>query len=114
MPELKEEIPPTEEVVTVLEEEISTGESTVQTAFESSDRFYSPLVRNIAKEEGISQAALDQIPGTGKDQRLTKTDLLNYIKNKPSLEKRPLVEETQAPQTKAANPPIPETDTFTT
>lgn len=108
VPELKEEIPPTEEVVTVLEEEISTVESTVQTAFESSDRFYSPLVRNIAKEEGISQAELDQIPGTGKDQRLTKTDLLNYIKNKPSLEKRPLVEETQAPQTKAATPPIPE------
>ena len=108
MPELKEEIPPTEEVVTVLEEEISTVESTVQTAFESSDRFYSPLVRNIAKEEGISQAELDQIPGTGKDQRLTKTDLLNYIKNKPSLEKRPLAEETQAPQTKAATPPISE------
>ena len=59
-------------------------------------------------KEHLIQAELNQIPGTGKDQRLTKTDLLNYIKNKPSLEKRPLAEETQAPQTKAATPPIPE------
>lgn len=103
-PELKEEMPPAEEVVTVLEEEIKAVESTVQPAFESSERFYSPLVRNIAKEEGISQAELDQIPGTGKDQRLTKTDLLNYLKNKPSSEKKPYVEKTQPPQTKVTTP----------
>lgn len=47
----------------------------------SSDRFYSPLVKNIAKEEGLSQAELDAIPGTGKDGRLTKDDLLNYLKS---------------------------------
>lgn len=44
-----------------------------------SDRFYSPLVRNIAKEEGIPVAELDQISGTGKDNRVTKTDLLAYL-----------------------------------
>jgi 2-oxoglutarate dehydrogenase E2 component (dihydrolipoamide succinyltransferase) len=45
-------------------------------------RFYSPLVRNIAAHEGIGNAELDQIPGTGTDNRLTKDDLLNYINNK--------------------------------
>lgn len=44
-------------------------------------RFYSPLVRNIANQEGISQAELDAIPGTGAEGRLTKDDLLNYLAN---------------------------------
>lgn len=44
-----------------------------------SDRFYSPLVRNIAKEEGITLSELDAVPGSGKDNRLTKTDLLAYL-----------------------------------
>jgi 2-oxoglutarate dehydrogenase E2 component (dihydrolipoamide succinyltransferase) len=43
------------------------------------DRFYSPLVRNIAKQEGISQADLDRISGSGKDGRVTKNDMLSYI-----------------------------------
>lgn len=43
------------------------------------DRFYSPLVRTIAKEEGISQAELDRIPGTGKDGRVTKENILAYL-----------------------------------
>jgi 2-oxoglutarate dehydrogenase E2 component (dihydrolipoamide succinyltransferase) len=43
------------------------------------DRFYSPLVMNIAKEEGINQAELDSIAGSGKDGRLTKDDLMAYI-----------------------------------
>ena len=46
-----------------------------------SDRFYSPLVKNIAKQEGISFEALETIPGTGKDGRVTKDDILNYVKN---------------------------------
>src|SRR5690606_31169575 len=50
----------------------------------SDDRFYSPLVRNIAKQEGISQSQLDAIAGTGKDGRVTKNDILNYIENKTS------------------------------
>ncbi len=48
----------------------------------ASDRFYSPLVRNIAKEEGLSLDALDKIPGSGKDNRVTKADLLNFIEEK--------------------------------
>ena len=45
-------------------------------------RFYSPLVRNIANQEGISQAELDAIPGTGAEGRLTKDDLLGYLANR--------------------------------
>ncbi len=52
--------------------------------FSSSDRFYSPLVRNIAKEEGISMAQLEVIPGTGKEGRVTKNDILAYIENRGS------------------------------
>ncbi|MFC3881563.1 dihydrolipoamide acetyltransferase family protein [Algoriphagus namhaensis] len=48
----------------------------------SDERFYSPLVRNIAKEEGISQAELAKIPGTGKDSRVTKQDMLKYLKDR--------------------------------
>ena len=45
-----------------------------------SDRFYSPLVKSIAKKENISIEELDKISGTGKDGRVTKQDILNYIK----------------------------------
>lgn len=47
-------------------------------------KFYSPLVRNIAKEEGISTAELDQISGSGKDNRVTKKDILHYLENRGS------------------------------
>ena len=40
------------------------------------------MYKRQAKKEGISQSELDQIPGTGKEQRLTKRDLLNYLKNR--------------------------------
>jgi 2-oxoglutarate dehydrogenase E2 component (dihydrolipoamide succinyltransferase) len=43
------------------------------------DRFYSPLVLNIAKQEGIGMAELETIPGTGAEGRLTKKDILTYV-----------------------------------
>ena len=46
------------------------------------DRFYSPLVQSIAKEEGISKVELSKIPGTGKEGRVTKNDMLDYLKNR--------------------------------
>ena len=49
---------------------------------EASDKFYSPLVKSIAKAEGISLSELDTIKGSAKDGRLNKEDVLNYIKNK--------------------------------
>lgn len=51
-------------------------------ADEGDDRFYSPLVLSIAKEENISKTELAKIPGTGKDGRVTKQDMLQYVKNR--------------------------------
>lgn len=45
-------------------------------------RFYSPLVLNIAQQEGISMAELENIPGTGQDGRVSKKDILAYVGNK--------------------------------
>lgn len=47
-----------------------------------SNRFYSPLVLNIAQTEGISMAELDSIPGTGAEGRVTKKDILDYVQLK--------------------------------
>lgn len=50
-----------------------------------SDKFFSPLVKNIAKEEGISLTELENISGSGKDGRVTKEDILEYIKTRVSV-----------------------------
>ena len=50
--------------------------------FKSSDKFYSPLVKNIATAEGISLAELESISGSGKDGRVTKEDILKHIANR--------------------------------
>lgn len=50
--------------------------------FSDSDKFYSPLVKSIAKEEGISLAELESIKGTGQGGRVTKADILAYIPNR--------------------------------
>ena len=70
--------------VEVIEKSIEIAKETVSTPinFSSSEKFFSPLVKNIAKEEGISVAELENISGSGKEGRVTKEDILNYIKNK--------------------------------
>ena len=61
-----------------IKSEISNDIST-KTDQSTDNRFYSPLVKNIAKKEGINSAELAQIHGTGKDSRVTKSDILDYI-----------------------------------
>ncbi len=48
------------------------------------DRFYSPLVLNIARTEGVSMSELEVIPGTGSNGRVSKNDILAYVKQKKS------------------------------
>lgn len=48
------------------------------------NRFYSPLVRNIAKQEQIDLSELENIAGSGKEDRLTKQDVLNYLSSRNS------------------------------
>lgn len=55
-----------------------------------SGKFLSPLVRKIAEEESVSMEDIDTIVGTGKDGRITKTDLLNFISNKGQAKTTPL------------------------
>jgi 2-oxoglutarate dehydrogenase E2 component (dihydrolipoamide succinyltransferase) len=78
----------TPEVVAAPAVAVKAVEASVEEAVElvnSSDvnntgaRFYSPLVMSMAKEEGIAMAELENVPGTGKDGRVTKDDMQNYI-----------------------------------
>lgn len=87
--EAKEEAP-TPEVITKVEAPVVAAKTeTAPAAIESSgDRFYSPLVRKIASTENISQAELDGIAGSGKDGRVTKNDVLNYVENRSSQPKQ--------------------------
>ncbi|WP_299363217.1 dihydrolipoamide acetyltransferase family protein [Winogradskyella sp.] len=85
---------------------VVAAKASVEPVISSGDRFYSPLVKNIAKQEGISQSELDTIPGTGKDGRVTKNDIKNYLQSrssapvsKPKPEPEPIeIKETVAPQ----------------
>lgn len=79
--EVKTEAAPVAEVAKAVE---VAKETVAAPDFSNSDKFYSPLVKNIAKEEGISIAELDGINGTGKDGRVTKEDILGYIKTRGS------------------------------
>ena len=80
----EEEIPPLEETAKVLEQDLEKATTLTQVPISEGSRFYSPLVRNIAKKEGIPLEELEKIVGTGKDQRLTKRDLLNYLEKRIS------------------------------
>jgi len=60
----------------------SNGAGAPVTDYKSSTRFYSPLVKNIAKEENIAVAELETIGGTGAEGRVTKKDLLAYVQNR--------------------------------
>ncbi len=62
----------------------------------SDGSFYSPLVRSIAKEEGISSEELKAIKGTGKDGKLTKKDVLDYLESKGSTLSAPAVSPTSS------------------
>jgi 2-oxoglutarate dehydrogenase E2 component (dihydrolipoamide succinyltransferase) len=56
--------------------------ATVTHDFKSSTKFYSPLVKNIAKEENISIAELEAIAGTGAEGRITKKDVLDFVQQR--------------------------------
>lgn len=86
----------------------------VETAVADSatDRYYSPLVKSIAREEGISVQELDKIEGSGKDGRVTKDDILSYLKSRgqvlPAVQAPAAVQVTNAtkPAAKAEAPKV--------
>lgn len=74
---------PSPEIVKEVEKQVETAKETTQAKIENTgERFYSPLVKNIASAENISQEELDGISGTGKDGRVTKNDILKYVENR--------------------------------
>ena len=97
-PVIEEAIPAPVIVAKAIIEEIETVQSTTKISAKESAKFYSPLVRNIAQEEGVTLEELDSIQGTGMEQRVTKNDILAYIKTRkqtaPVSAKKPLVENT--------------------
>ncbi len=74
-------------------------------------RFYSPLVLNIARKEGISMTELEQLPGTGRGGRVTKKDILGYVETRTATPAQPAAtpqkvaaKAAPAPKAKAAAP----------
>ncbi len=61
---------------------LSSPKTAVDNNYGDSTKFYSPLVKSIAKEEGISISELDNIKGTGQEGRVTKADILAYLPNR--------------------------------
>jgi 2-oxoglutarate dehydrogenase E2 component (dihydrolipoamide succinyltransferase) len=78
----------TPEVTSNTNEEVPTFQldNKEQIPFDASqsDKFFSPLVKNIAKEENVTIAELDSIAGTGKEGRVTKEDILGYVEDRKS------------------------------
>lgn len=61
---------------------VASTNGTAAHNFKNTSRFYSPLVKNIAKEENIAVAELETIPGSGAEGRVTKNDILAYVQNR--------------------------------
>jgi 2-oxoglutarate dehydrogenase E2 component (dihydrolipoamide succinyltransferase) len=105
---------PTEEIapaIVELEKAIEVAQEVVQSAapvevdFSTSEKFFSPLVKNIAKEEGVSVAELESIKGTGKEGRVTKDDILSYVKYRSNT---PMA--TEAPKVTSVVTEVPKTE----
>lgn len=84
---------PEETVVTELTAPLASSngmDSGAKPSRESGGRFYSPLVRSIASKEGIGQVELDAIPGSGKEGRVTKKDMLAHLANRGQASSAPV------------------------
>jgi 2-oxoglutarate dehydrogenase E2 component (dihydrolipoamide succinyltransferase) len=103
-PEVKSEVPV---AIAEVEKTIEVAlETSAPADFSGSDKFFSPLVKNMAKTEGISLTELEAIPGSGKDGRVNKEDLLKYIASRKSQITSPnaIAPATSTQQPKAQNP----------
>lgn len=61
---------------------VANGSPAPTVDFKTASRFYSPLVKNIAKEESIPVSELETLSGSGADGRVTKKDILSYVQNR--------------------------------
>jgi len=105
------EAPKTAEVAVPIVAEVAktvevAKESVAPADFSGSDKFFSPLVKNIAKEEGVSVTELESISGSGKDGRVTKEDILKFVKNRTN---QPVVAQTVTPVAQSVTQPVQST-----
>jgi 2-oxoglutarate dehydrogenase E2 component (dihydrolipoamide succinyltransferase) len=68
--------------VEILEPLENLSQEKIKNDYSSSSKFYSPLVKSIAAKEGIAKSELENINGTGSNSRVTKKDILNYLKSR--------------------------------
>lgn len=85
--QVKEEVVATKvisDAVVEIEKSVETAKETVSNSLDTSlsEKFYSPLVKSIAHTENISLQELETIKGSGKNGRVTKDDILKYVKNR--------------------------------
>ena len=96
---------PKPEVIQTLENEMEEVKETVVDIRSTTDRFYSPLVKSIAKKEGLSSEQLESISGTGKAGRVTKNDIISYIQSQHD-NSTPIVESTPLTPPKLQQSPV--------
>jgi len=82
---------------------LPTAQAGVENLKSGEGRFYSPLVRTIAKQEGIAQTELDALSGSGQEGRVTKKDILAYVSNRGSGQ---VAVSSGSPQGTVTSPPI--------
>jgi 2-oxoglutarate dehydrogenase E2 component (dihydrolipoamide succinyltransferase) len=89
------------------ETEVQPEKEVVEGDYSSASRFYSPLVKSIAKNEQIKLKELEQIPGSGKDNRVTKADILKYLEErKEGKTPKPEAERAAPASSEKASPPV--------
>jgi 2-oxoglutarate dehydrogenase E2 component (dihydrolipoamide succinyltransferase) len=116
-----EESAPAPSTTAVIEETVAKAVATVASAAPvaqaapaakpEAGRFYSPLVLNIAREEGIAMAELENLPGTGQEGRVTKKDILAYVEQKKSGKVAPVLTQASAPAPAVSQAPVPSSPT---
>ena len=102
--EIIEETPELEEVKVVensIAEVTAIKEPLVDLGNSSTDKFYSPLVKTIAKKEDVSLAELEAIVGTGKEGRVTKNDILTYVDKREDIPLKVVEKKIPTPITKS-------------
>jgi 2-oxoglutarate dehydrogenase E2 component (dihydrolipoamide succinyltransferase) len=76
-----------EAAVTAIENQIQAAQPAAEPLSNADgSRFYSPLVLNIARTEGVSMSELETVPGNGKEGRVTKSDILAYVANRGNVQ----------------------------
>ena len=88
-PKVEVRQPQMETVAEVVSSQPQTSNFKPQTTNGSANRFYSPLVLNIAASEGVSMSELENIPGTGNEGRVTKKDILQYVSERKASSYKP-------------------------